>query len=157
MRCTLLLSRGPEGEVLRAAEAGCKNGVRSVRSEFIDRWVPTKIHGALSCVEVTAAVESQTPTLTRKGAEHDPLSAGCKLEDGAGSCGTRIIIRQDIGIARDVYREAFKEKLSGAAKGTDVVTQVKFQHFPNFNVVGLVGCCREKIADAVKGQPSRVI
>src|SRR5205823_6559402 len=79
-----------------------KNGARSVRSEFIDRWVLTKIHGALSCVEVTAAVESQTPTLTRKGAEHDPVSVRCKLEDGAGSCGTRIIKRHDIDIARDV-------------------------------------------------------
>src|SRR5215831_8366491 len=65
-----------------------KNGARSVRSEFIDRWVPTKIHGALGCVEVTATVESQTPTLTGKGAEHDPVSAGCKLKDGAGFCGT---------------------------------------------------------------------
>jgi hypothetical protein len=50
-----------------------------------------------------------------------------------------------------------KEKLSRAANSTDVVTQVKFQHFPNFNVAGVMGGCRKEIADAVKSQPSRVI
>ena len=64
-------------------------------------------------------------------------------------------VRHDIGIARDVYGEAFKEKVSGAANGIDVVTQVKFQHSPNVMVVGLDGFRCEKIADAVKGQPSR--
>src|SRR4029079_15677589 len=116
-----------------------KNCARSVRSEFIDRWVPTKIHGALSCVADTRAVESQTPTLTGKRAEHDPVSAGSKLKDGAGFCGTCIIIRQDIDVACDVSSEAFKEKLRGAAKGTDVVTQVIFQYSPNFNGAGIVG------------------
>ena len=95
--------------------------------------------------------------MTGNRAEDNSVSIWCELEDSAGACGTSVIVRHDIGIARDVYREAFKEKVSGAANGIDMVTRVKFQHFSKINVVGIVGCCREKIADAVKGQASRVI
>ena len=90
-----------------------RNGARPIRGEFKDRSVSGKTHTSLGCVEVADAVESQAPALTRNGAEDDPFSIWCELEDCAGRCGTVVIIRHDIGIARDVYGKAFKEKLSG--------------------------------------------
>ena len=110
-----------------------ENGAGPVRSEFEDRSVSGKTHTSLGCVEVAGAVESQAPALTRNGAEDDPFSIWCELEDCAGRCGTVVIIRHDIGIARDVYGEPFKEKLSGAANGADMVTQVEFQRSPNLD------------------------
>src|SRR4029077_2337670 len=139
-----------------------ENSASSIRSEFKDR-----LCAAVGRIEIARAVESQALACLQKiawrstgnGAEHDPLSVRRELEDSAGFCGTPIIIRHDIDIAGDVYGEAYKAKLSGAANGADVVAQVKFQHSPNFNVLrsrlGIV--CREEIADAVKGQASRVI
>jgi hypothetical protein len=67
-----------------------------------------------------------------------------------------LIYRHNIGIARDVYGEAFKEKVNGAANGTDVVAQVEFQRSANeeVTIARRNGFRCEKIADAVKGQPS---
>src|SRR5262249_11739127 len=129
-------------------------------SEFIDRLGAT-----VGCIEIARAVESQAlvslqkivPRRTWNSAENKPLSVRCELEDGAGPCGTRIICRHHIDIVCKVNGEACKEKISGTASGTDVVTQVKFPHFPNFNRAGHVGGCRKEVADAVKGQTSRVI
>ena len=53
-----LLSRGPEGKEFRAAEAGCKNGVRaSVRKELQDIAVRNRI--CLRHKEITRGVEGQ--------------------------------------------------------------------------------------------------
>src|SRR4030095_9608525 len=103
-----------------------ENSARSIRRESVDRLGAT-----VSCIEIARGVESQAPALTRNGAEDDPFSIWCELEDSAGPCGTSLIVRHDIGIARDVYGKAFKEKVNGAANGTDVVAQVEFQHSPN--------------------------
>jgi len=144
--------------------AGCErawpreNGARSIRSEFIDR-----LGAAVGCIEIARAIKSQAlvclqkivPRRTGNGAENKSVSTGCKLEDFAGA--TVVICRHDIGIARHVRRQPYEIKLSGAAHGTDVVAQVEFQDSPNHMVVPFKDFRCEKIAEAVKGQPSRVL
>src|SRR5437588_11440676 len=133
-----------------------ENGARSIRSEFVDGCCAS-IRTALGCVEVAGAVESETPALTRNGAEDDPFAIWCELEDSAGPDGTSLIVRHDIGIARDVYGQAFKEKLGDAASRTDLVAQVVFQHSPNeeVTVARRISLRCEEIANSVKSQPSR--
>src|SRR6266480_754172 len=104
--------------------AGCErawpdeNSAGPVRSKFIDRLSAT-----VCCVEIARAVESQAPALTGNRAEDGPISTQCELKDSASPCG---ICPHDIDIARDVYGEAFKEKLNGAAEGGGLVTEVEF-------------------------------
>src|SRR5437762_13949421 len=103
-----------------------ENGARPVRSEFIDRLGATG-----GWIKIARAVESQAQVCcpivrnAGNGAEDDPLSARCKLKDSAGCCGTRICAHA-IDIARIVYGKAFKEKLSGAAEGGSLITEVEF-------------------------------
>src|SRR5439155_557198 len=96
----LALSRGPEGDEFRAAEAGSKNGVRaSARRELQDIAARNFGHTGLAYKEIARSVKGQAPVWlwliarrsTRNGAEDDPFSIWCELEDSAGLCGTSVI------------------------------------------------------------------
>src|SRR4029077_3687174 len=77
-----------------------ENSASSIRSEFKDR-----LCAAVGRIEIARAVESQALACLQKiarrstgnGAEHDSLSVGREREDRAGSSGTRITCRHDIG------------------------------------------------------------
>src|SRR5439155_19712452 len=79
----LVLSRGPEGEEFRAAEAGGKNGVRaSARRELQDIAVRNRI--CLGYEEIARAVKGQAPGKSKAGSEDALHAAWAEIDNRVG-------------------------------------------------------------------------